>query len=621
VEVRHSSQLRRLKYVETGLWVVCKPLFDPQGYHLFLSHAWPAAQDRMHAVKARLLECLPSCRTFLDVDDLKSGSGTAELDKSGCVLVFCTLPYFEKRNSFKELYRAVCQGKYILAMLEPDATQQGGLNQEAMQALITNVKLKKMQLHELYNEARREGTLLPGALERPPAEDDVRTALFKTPPVEWNRLPHFQDVTIRLIAQRGVFRGNAPASSKRRWTVRGFFGSQRASKPSRRPSLGAPVDASSELYLQDETARVKVSLSPPLSGRKHHLFCSEFNAGALSLATELSESDVFVTKGKKASAALSFTTDVDELADCDHMLILLDKRTWTSGADTAQFVEHIHLAMRVGVHISCVHELPAVVGPHRYACDFALMFNDEWTPAHLTGGPTNLYKEINLALKGEEWRQPGLVALAATLATSAREHKPIDTKVPASYKPKTGANPWPEADDVASGSRARVRGRARGNSLVEDDSACWLVMSESSLAAHKAGDTRAGGENLFADAGGAVSGPRAVPQPVDAANASAAHENRMSEGAAAAMVAPPVRPAPPPRPADSSELVSLPPPTSGLVAAAPTNATQLNSTSGEQPVAVAPPPADSANVPFTDYLSHRLKGMFSAPEASQSLEA
>jgi hypothetical protein len=30
--------------------------------------AGPAAQDRMRAVKARLLECLPSCRTFLDVD-------------------------------------------------------------------------------------------------------------------------------------------------------------------------------------------------------------------------------------------------------------------------------------------------------------------------------------------------------------------------------------------------------------------------------------------------------------------------------------------------------------------------------------------------------------------------
>jgi hypothetical protein len=55
------------------------------------------------------------------------------------------------------------------------------------------------------------------------------------------------------------------------------------------------------------------------------------------------------------------------------VLILLDDRTWTSGDDTAKFVEHIHVAMRIGVHICCVHEFPAVVGPPRHACDFEMM--------------------------------------------------------------------------------------------------------------------------------------------------------------------------------------------------------------------------------------------------------
>jgi len=35
------------------------------------------------------------------------------------------------------------------------------------------------------------------------------------------------------------------------------------------------------------------------------------------------------------------------------------------------------------------------------------------------------YKEIALALKGVEWRQPGFVAFASKLAASAGEHKPI----------------------------------------------------------------------------------------------------------------------------------------------------------------------------------------------------
>jgi hypothetical protein len=55
------------------------------------------------------------------------------------------------------------------------------------------------------------------------------------------------------------------------------------------------------------------------------------------------------------------------------VIVLLDERTWTSGADTAMFVEHVHMAMRIGVHMSCVHEFPAVVGPPRHACDFARM--------------------------------------------------------------------------------------------------------------------------------------------------------------------------------------------------------------------------------------------------------
>ena len=39
VDVRQDAQLRRLKYVQTGVWAECKPLFDPQAFHLFLSHA------------------------------------------------------------------------------------------------------------------------------------------------------------------------------------------------------------------------------------------------------------------------------------------------------------------------------------------------------------------------------------------------------------------------------------------------------------------------------------------------------------------------------------------------------------------------------------------------------
>jgi hypothetical protein len=58
---------------------------------------------------------------------------------------------------------------------------------------------------------------------------------------------------------------------------------------------------------------------------------------------------------------------------CDHMLLLLDERTWTSGKDTARLVAQIHRAMRIGIHIFCAHEFPSVVGPSRHECEFDKM--------------------------------------------------------------------------------------------------------------------------------------------------------------------------------------------------------------------------------------------------------
>ena len=232
--------------------------------------------------------------------------------------------------------------------------------------------------------------------------------------MEWNRLPHFQDVTIRLIAQNGILCGNG-----------------------------------GELYMQGEAATGKILLPPPLNGREYHLFCSPFNTGAKEFAEELAAAPVFATAGKSVSVPLTYTTDVNNLALCDHMLVLLDRRTFMSGKDTAKFIEHMHQSMRIGVHMNCIHEFPSVVGPPRHECDFGLFFNDDWTPAHLTGGPSNLYKEIAFALKGVEWRQPGVVAVASKIASSAGEHKPINVKVPATYEPATGSNTWLDSPSVA----------------------------------------------------------------------------------------------------------------------------------------------------------------------------
>jgi hypothetical protein len=87
MEMRHNAKLQRLKYAASGAPVVCRLLSDPAAFHLFLSHAWPAAQDRMRIVKQRFAEVLPSCRVYLDVDEQFCGSTIHEIDHSQCILV------------------------------------------------------------------------------------------------------------------------------------------------------------------------------------------------------------------------------------------------------------------------------------------------------------------------------------------------------------------------------------------------------------------------------------------------------------------------------------------------------------------------------------------------------
>eukprot|EP00966_Prymnesium_polylepis_P123816 2863192-Prymnesium_polylepis.1 len=51
------------------------------------------------------------------------------------------------------------------------------------------------------------------------------------------------------------------------------------------------------------------------------------------------------------------------------------------------------------------------------------------TPADLKKGPTNVYSQIAIALKGGELREPGLAVLAGRLAVRVAR-KPIESPLP-----------------------------------------------------------------------------------------------------------------------------------------------------------------------------------------------
>jgi hypothetical protein len=120
---------------------------------------------------------------------------------------------------------------------------------------------------------------------------------------------------------------------------------------------------------------------------------------------------------------------------------------------------------------------------------------------------------------------------------------------------------------------------------------------------------------------------QALPEPADAAN-----EARVTDGAAAALRAPPPNAAPPPRPLQEVELVSMLQAEAQPTVVEPVaRGTMLGRARGDSLVeerdvvfaAMSGPAATpaAATNPMTDFISRRLSGALSGPEASQRLEA
>ena len=85
---RKRARERELRYLSGGVSggqpVQLEPLIGDNEYHLFLSHTWRhgSGQDAMRVMKNGLLDMVPDLKIFLDVDDLQSGRGAAEVAKS-----------------------------------------------------------------------------------------------------------------------------------------------------------------------------------------------------------------------------------------------------------------------------------------------------------------------------------------------------------------------------------------------------------------------------------------------------------------------------------------------------------------------------------------------------------
>eukprot|EP00966_Prymnesium_polylepis_P108200 2504989-Prymnesium_polylepis.1 len=105
----------------------------------------------------------------------------------------------------RELLRAVLTNKPIIALMEPDPSH-GGLTRAQIRdalELASNGPTCLCVQWGLVEKAEGWGYELPSG-------EQLYNAVFAQEPIEWNRLGRFQDVTMRLIAERLLPANHAP---------------------------------------------------------------------------------------------------------------------------------------------------------------------------------------------------------------------------------------------------------------------------------------------------------------------------------------------------------------------------------------------------------------------------
>ena len=396
------TSARLLRYRETGE-AVATPTICEGHFHVFLSHVWSTGQDQMRIVKTRLLELLPGVRAFLDIDDLDEGKGAEFVVRSENVLVFVQEGYFASPNCMRELLRATLEGVPIITLLEPDR-MKGGLSgrPELILALLEEASAQ-YEHWGLTREMVEWGYPAPSAQQ-------LHDALFAHAPIEWDRLLAFQDMTVRLLADRLLPEGHG------------------------------------ETFVRDEVAKRQPHMLPQHCtelGRSFHVYCSTSNnPGALELLVELAAAhelrltheplDVSPQAGEVRPMKLSVSprhessglsprlhvsTSAYEVGASEHMLLYLNSQTWTRGEQqNAALADEVAHAMHVGTHVLLAHEMPGEDAAARNGVEFASFFA---TTPHVLLQRNMVYAEIAVPLKGGVHRAVSLQMLQSAL--SARQ--------------------------------------------------------------------------------------------------------------------------------------------------------------------------------------------------------
>uniref|UniRef100_A0A7S2C867 Uncharacterized protein n=1 Tax=Haptolina brevifila TaxID=156173 RepID=A0A7S2C867_9EUKA len=291
----------------------------------------------------------------------------------------------------------------------------------------------------------RAATTNADAANPTPSAQELYESLFAEPPIEWNRLGCFQDVTMRLIAEAIL-----------------------------------PAERSGRTYVQGELVNCSPTLSLPTGDASFHVYCSPHNPGAADLMAELAEAhglriekaqaggtalgggtafkegaapapasasetsqhpggvrwsrrahremtskektnrertSQMSTRGRRGGgsratqAPLEVTSMLEDLPRCQQFVLLLTGQTWTGGERSAALAAEVEMAMQLEIPILLAHEMPGLGQEGRHGVEFSTFFacDEGATPNSLLRA--GIYSKIATALKGGAWRKASMVLL------------------------------------------------------------------------------------------------------------------------------------------------------------------------------------------------------------------
>ena len=350
-------------------------------FHTFLSHVWGTGQDQMRIIKQRLLEMIPELSVFLDVDDLEEiGDLEGYIERTTTILVYCSRGYFTSKNCMRELVSSTEMRKPIIALIDSDASR-GGLS-------LGEIQTQVLEADGMYAKWEFNQNGLAG--------QELYDHLFAHDPIEWNRIGHFQDVTMRLIAERLLPDGNAGTT-----------------------------------YVDKELVNAELTPLPPCQ-KSFHIYCSALNPRAMELMVEVSRACRLSMRLEAAPAGragpneLFVATDFTNLEACDSMLLYLTSQTWTRGDGSAALGEEVKHAMDLGMNVLLAHEMPGIGGQaERFGCEFGTFFSciDGATPGELL--KRGVYSTIAVPFKGGAWRSTSVSLMGLALGMKTKQAKSV----------------------------------------------------------------------------------------------------------------------------------------------------------------------------------------------------